>query len=421
MPRERNSAVAGPRLLSADWRAIKRHNFKPLDTMRNRNRIDPEGESLTLQWILLGAAAAALVWAAIGTSAAQELPPGGSVPPLRRGTNGQIEIAPPNSAVRSAISRRDAAPAATKPKAASPGTGPNGVSSGARDSGPPPSKPVISVVLTIPKVPDTTRREAIVTAYSGMMSDGSPIKAPGARSTLATAINNSGQIVGSFVHGQYPKHPAFLKTKSDFQSFNVPGASATLPSGINNLGQIVGTFFDNMAHQHGFFRDTNGAVTVLDLPGAMITFPNGINDLSQIVGSYLLPPPNNDQVHGFVYSGASFTTLEVPGASGGAAYGINNVGQIVGTFVDGTGTHGFLHTNGNFTRFDVPGAFETEAKAINDLGQIVGEFGTPSNGTTVMHGFFRDTNGRLTTFDPLGESSTFATGINKSAQIVGHN
>ena len=27
---ERNSAVAGPRLLSADWRAIKHHNFKPL-------------------------------------------------------------------------------------------------------------------------------------------------------------------------------------------------------------------------------------------------------------------------------------------------------------------------------------------------------------------------------------------------------
>jgi hypothetical protein len=118
--------------------------------MRNRNRIDPEDESLTLQWILLGAAAAALVWAAIETSAAQELPPGGSLPPLRRGTNGQIEIAPPNSAARSAISRRDAAPAAIKPKAASPGTGPNGMSSEARDSRPPPSKPVISVVLTIP-------------------------------------------------------------------------------------------------------------------------------------------------------------------------------------------------------------------------------------------------------------------------------
>jgi probable HAF family extracellular repeat protein len=218
-----------------------------------------------------------------------------------------------------------------------------------------------------------------------------------------------------------PETSSVSQTKSDFKSFNAPGASATLPSGINNLGQIVGTFFDNMAHQHGFFRDANGAVTVLDLPGAMITFPNGINDLGQIVGSYLLPPPNNDQAHAFVYSGASFTTLEVPGASGGAAYGINNGGQIVGTFVDGTGTHGFLHTNGNFTRFDVPGAFETEAKAINDLGQIVGEFGTPSNGTTVMHGFLRDTNGRFTTFDAFGESSTFATGINKSGQIVGHN
>jgi probable HAF family extracellular repeat protein len=375
---------------------------------------------LALQWILLGAVAAALLWAEIATSAAQELPPGELVPPLRRGTNGQIDVAPPNAVVRSGISRRDAAPAATAPKAALPELGTNGASSAARGSASPPTKPVISVVLAIPKVPDTTPREGIVTTYSVRMGDGSPITAPGALSTFATAINNSGQIVGSFAYGQHPKHSAFLKTKRSFKSFNVSGASATLPSGINNLGQIVGIFFDNLAHQHGFFRDSNGAVTVLDLPGALITFLNGINDLGQIVGSYLLPAPNNDQGHGFVYSGGSFINLDVPGASGGAPYGINDVGQIVGTFVDRTGAHGFLYANGDFTRFDVPGAFETEGRAINDLGQIVGEFGTSSNGTTVMHGFFRDTNGSFTTFDARDASSMFATGINNSGQIVEH-
>jgi probable HAF family extracellular repeat protein len=374
---------------------------------------------LALQWILLGAVAAVLLWAEIAVSAAQGLPPGGSIPPLRRGANGQVEIVPPNAAVRSRLSRRDAATGATARNPASTGVGPNEVGSVAWGSGPPPPKPVTSVTLAIPKVPDTTPREAIVTTYSVMMSDGSPITVPGALSTLATAINNSGQIVGSFSYGQHPKHPGFLNTKRIFKSFTVPAASATLPNGINNLGQIVGTFFDNMAHQHGFFRLSNGAVTVLDLPGALITFPNGINDLGQIVGSYLLPPPNNGQAHGFVYSGGSFTNFDVPGASGGAAYGINDVGQIVGTFVDRTGTHGFLYTNGNFIRFDVPGAFETEGRAINGFGQIVGEFGTYSNGTTVMHGFFRDTNGSFITFDVRG-AGTFATGINNSGQMVMH-
>ena len=373
-----------------------------------------------MRWMLLGAVAAALLWAEIAASAAQELPPERSVPSVRRGTNGQIEIAPPNAPVRSGISRRDAAPAATAPKATSPGAGPNGASFVVRGSAPPPSKPVTSVEWTLPKVPDTTPREGIVATNSVMISDGSPIKLPGALSTLATAINNSGQIVGSFAYGQPPKTLGFLKTKRSFKSFNVPGASATLPNSVNNLGQIVGIFFDNMAHQHGFFRNSNGAVTVLDLPDALITFPNGINDLGQIVGSYLLPPPNNDQAHGFVYSRGSFTNLDVPGASGGAAYGINDIGQIVGTFVDRTGTHGFLYTNGNFTRFDVSGAFETEGRAINDLGQIAGEFGASSSGSTVIHGFFRDTNGGFSTLNSPGASSTFATGINKSGQIVGH-
>ena len=372
-----------------------------------------------MQWMFLGAVAAALLWAEIAVSAAQELPPGSSVPSVRRGTNGQIEIAPPDAPVRSGSSRRDVARAATAPRAASPGAGPNGASIVVRGSVPPPSKPVTSVEWTIPKVQDTTSREGIVATNSVMMSDGSPIKVPGALSTLATAINNSGQIVGSFAYGQPPKTTGFLKTKRSFKSFNVPGASATLPNSVNNLGQVVGIFFDNMAYQHGFFRDSNGAITVLDLPGALISFPNGINDLGQIVGSYLLPPPNNNQAHGFVYSRGSFTNLDVPGASGGAAYGINDVGQIVGTFVDRTGTHGFLYTNGNFTRFDVPGAFETEGRAINDLGQIAGEFGASSSGGTVMHGFFRDINGGFITFNAPGASSTFALGINKSGQIIG--
>jgi hypothetical protein len=103
------------------------------------------------------------------------------------------------------------------------------------------------------------------------MSHLPPIKVPNGLSTLATAINNSGQIVGSFARSQYPKTLGFLTTKRGFNTFNLPGASATLPSGINNLGQIVGTLFDDLAHQHGFFRESNGAITILDFPAAIIT------------------------------------------------------------------------------------------------------------------------------------------------------
>src|SRR5262249_29870420 len=113
-------------------------------------------------------------------------------------------------------------------------------------------KPVKSVEWTIPKVPDTTPREGIVATNSVMMSDGSLIKVPGALSTLATAINNSGQIVGSFAYGQPPKTMGFLKTKRSFKSFNVPGASATLPNSVNNLGQVVGIFLTIWHTNTGF-------------------------------------------------------------------------------------------------------------------------------------------------------------------------
>jgi len=167
---------------------------------------------LALQWILLGAVAAVLLWAEIAVSAAQELPPGGSIPPLRRGANGQVEIVPPDAAVGSRLGRRGAATGATAPNRASTGVGPKEVGSVARGSGPPPPKPVTSVTLAIPKVADTSaREEAILTTYSVKMSDESPITVPGALGTLATAINNSGQIVGSVSYGKHPQHPGFLK------------------------------------------------------------------------------------------------------------------------------------------------------------------------------------------------------------------
>src|SRR5262245_19332967 len=119
----------------------------------------PPEESLGFRWMFLGAVGAALLWAGIAASAAQQLPPGSSVPSVRRGTNGQIEIAPPNAPVRPGISRRDAAPAATAPRAALPAAGPTGASIVVRGSVASPPKPVKSVEWTIPKVPDTTPRE----------------------------------------------------------------------------------------------------------------------------------------------------------------------------------------------------------------------------------------------------------------------
>jgi hypothetical protein len=125
------------------------------------------------KWILLGTVAL-LLWGPIAASVAQGLPPGGGLlPPVRRGADGQIEIAPPDPAAGPQIGRHHPAPAATPPKAGQPAVTRRTAAPAMRGAAAPP-EPVITVVPTTPKVPDNTPRGAAVATYSVTMSDGSP-------------------------------------------------------------------------------------------------------------------------------------------------------------------------------------------------------------------------------------------------------
>jgi hypothetical protein len=125
--------------------------------------------------------ALALLLVDIATVSAQQLPSGGGpLPSLRRGANGQIEIAPPEAATRSptGVPSRTPTPSATNP---SPPRADREVAAPAlRAPAPaPPSlpkgpRPVITVAPNVPSVPDTTPRGAVVATYSVKMSDNSP-------------------------------------------------------------------------------------------------------------------------------------------------------------------------------------------------------------------------------------------------------
>jgi subtilisin family serine protease len=245
------------------------------------------------------------------------------------------------------------------------------------------------------------------------------IDAPGAVRTEASAINDTGQIVGSFLDSTGATHGFLRDTDLSFTIIDVPGATVpvgTLASGINNAGQIVGTFGD-VRGDHGFLRNTDGSFTTFDHPDGIVGFTSasGINNRGQIVGSFSDAGPR----HGFLLSGGSFTTINVRDMFGNVldtnASGINNAGQIVGSFRD-LFFRGFLRdTSGSFTMIDVPGGFQTEAFGINGTGQIVGGFLTSTTGS---HGFLLS-GSSFTTFDVPGGFQTQARGINNSGQIVG--
>ena len=79
-----------------------------------------------------------------------------------------------------------------------------------------------------------------------------------------------------------------------YRTIDVPGAAATSPGAINDRGQVAGTYLvgtdpgDPNAVNHGFLRDRRGRVTTIDHPraGASGTATYGLDDRGRTVGAY---------------------------------------------------------------------------------------------------------------------------------------
>ncbi len=247
--------------------------------------------------------------------------------------------------------------------------------------------------------------------------------------TTANAINGSGQIVGFYendIIGVAAVGHGFLYSGGTYVTLDDPSASlqgaleGTLATGINDLGQIVGYYYvdeGNNTNVYSFLYNGGSYVTVADPsanlggPGAG-TLANGINDAGQIVGYYF---DQTQHAHGFVDNDGTYTTLDDPlGAGGTFVEGINNAGQIVGYYMGTDGARGFLYSNGIYATIDDPlGVKGTYIQGINDSGQIAGYY-LDTEG--LPHGFVADpqvttatlvladgtvvTGGTLTTNDP---------------------
>src|SRR5262249_22991095 len=102
------------------------------------------------------------------------------------------------------------------------------------------------------------------------------IDVPGATATQAFGINESGQIVGTYVAG--PIGHSFLLSEGIFTTIEVPGATSITATGINDSGQIVGFYQDPTGVAHGFLL-SQGIFTTIDAPHLSTgTLASGIND-----------------------------------------------------------------------------------------------------------------------------------------------
>jgi probable HAF family extracellular repeat protein len=191
--------------------------------------------------------------------------------------------------------------------------------------------------------------------------------------TTPYAINNSGLVVGRQSNDWLDRGPGtafvFNSRTGDLQTLNVPGATTSYATDINNSGQIVGNFTDATG-DHGFLY-SGGTYTVIDMPGEVgRTRIGGINDLGTIVGSAY----DYANLNSFIYRNGTFTNFTADNRYT-VASDINNNEQIVGWVGVSGKRRGFLYEGGQTTILDFAGeasGSSTYAYTINNLGVIGG-------------------------------------------------
>src|SRR5438552_2395146 len=229
---------------------------------------------------------------------------------------------------------------------------------------------------------------------------------PGSTSSTATAINNSGQVVGN--SGNH----AFFWDKGVMTDLGtLPGYTGSVVArAINDSGQVVGA-----SGNHAFLWE-NGAMRDL---GAFSNPPQtcdsytayGINSRGQVVGNANIgscAAPDSESV--FFWENGVMTDLINFGRGFLGPTVINELGQIASFFVFDAGPSvGWIWENGAISYvFNV----ESASYGINDSGQVAG-YHNP------RHAFFWD-KGLTTDLGTLpGFPQSFAYGINNQGQVVG--
>jgi uncharacterized membrane protein len=210
--------------------------------------------------------------------------------------------------------------------------------------------------------------------------------------TVAIDINSTGSIVGFYGDSHFVFH-GFLLSNGVFSTIDFPGAASTLASGINDVGEIVGFYCPTSNFcgsplpptAHGFVL-SGGVFTSFDPPGSIFTNGGRINSEGRIAGYY---QSADGKTHVFLRTKEStFTTFDPPGPCPffkNSTPGINAQGEIVGMYMGTDGRlHGFLLTGGVFSTIDVPGAINNANFAINERDEIVGIYQSADGN---FHGF----------------------------------
>jgi hypothetical protein len=278
---------------------------------------------------------------------------------------------------------------------------------------------------------------------------------PNVALTLPVGINAAGEIAGYTLINSSLKHGFLRDADGQFVVFDPPGSISTEPEAINESGDIAGSFFDGQSAR-GFVRSWSGVFTVIDTPPGFLTDAHAINSHGDVVGDLI--DLSSFTSHGFIYSQGTMQVIDVPGAISTSLLDINARGEAVGTARMQDATLAFSVSNqGEIQMIDIPDAYGVFWVQLNNRGEIAGsahfvpsplplnpkrsflrytdgtvvQIDYPGIGTNQAYlndpgevagggGVIRDVQGNLSAFDAGGISgTTLVKGINNGGDIIG--
>ena len=232
--------------------------------------------------------------------------------------------------------------------------------------------------------------------------------------SCGAALNDHDQVVGSFrVAG--PGHSvcthAFLYSNGVFKDLGTLGGSNSAASAINNSGWVVGTA-DPSRGRSAPFLYADGGMTDLGDSDGWGGEACGINEDGQITGNV----HDEAGARAFIYSKGKMTLLGSGEDNLLGACGINILGQLAG----GEGMYGsnqaIFFNHGMVVKLGTLGGSFSIARAINDKGQIVGYSSTA--GDKHIDAFLYS-EGTMIDLGNLNSNRSYATCINNKGDVAG--
>ena len=264
-----------------------------------------------------------------------------------------------------------------------------------------------------------------------------------------SAINDSGEVVGSSYLAGDQNHHAFLYKDGKMTDLGTLGGTSSVAKGINKSGQVVGYSDTESGEWHSFLYDESANPKMQDLNdlipadlGWTINGATAINSDGKIAAYGDKYPP-----YGYLYGWLSAFVLTPATTATPATYevqdlgtlleadplynansyatGINDSGQVVGTAryacsqqsLTCENERAFLYDEGATQKMQDLGFLR--AAGINDSGQVVGSyFQWVSSTYSYTHALLYD-DGTMQNLGSLGGNHSEAIGINDPGKVVG--